>query len=279
MRTAKILFLGGGNMARCIVAGLIADGYDANAIWVVDPNLAKQQYFTQTLKVHATDDAHTVIDKVYIIVLAVKPQSLEKVANQFGTVIKQQKPLLISIAAGITLNSLALWFGEQTPIIRAMPNTPALVQAGATTLFANSTTSRQQKELAERILRATGLTAWMDSEDLMDVSTAIAGSSPGYFFYIMEAMEDSAVALGLDSKTARLLIRQAMFGSAKLALESQQDFAQLRAQVTSKAGATEAAIHSLAADELPQALERAIHAAKKRCEIMSQQFGPQKQLT
>lgn len=279
MRTAKLLFIGGGNMARCIISGLVDDGYDTNAIWVADPNANKRQYFEQTLQIHTTDAAETILNNVDIVILAIKPQSIDKVAKALGQKISDRQPLLISIAAGITTDNLQTWFGAKTPIIRAMPNTPALVQAGASTLFATEQTSNQQCELAEHILRAVGMVVWVDTEELIDVSTTIAGSSPGYIYLIMEAMQAKAVSLGLDTKTAKLLIIQSLFGTAKLALESSQDFEQLRQQVTSKAGVTEAAINSLKADHIDQIFDKAIHAAHNRCAELSQQFGPQKQLT
>lgn len=278
MRIAKLVFIGGGNMSRSIVSGLVEDGYDSHSIWVVDPNADKRQFFMNQLGTHAVEDAAEAIKVADIVILAVKPQAMSEVAKTHGAQIKTKQALVISIAAGITCNDLQQWFGHKTPVIRCMPNTPALVKAGMSTLYAGDQASKQQQDLAERILRAVGVVTWIQDETLMDAVTALSGSSPGYLYLIMQIMQETGEKMGLDPKTARTLVLQSIFGSAKLALESQEPFDVLQSQVTSKGGTTQAAIESLQADGVAQLLERALAAAQARGAELSKAFGSQRHL-
>ena len=210
------------------------------------------------------------------MVLAVKPQVLQDVAGDLSAALAQQRPLVISIAAGIREATLRSWLGENTAIVRAMPNTPALVQSGATALYANTRVTEQQRSLAESILRAVGLVIWVEDEDLMDAVTALSGSGPAYFFLFMEAMQAAGMELGLPADTARLLTLQTAFGAARMALESPEDAGTLRRHVTSPGGTTEAAINILQQGELQELVRRALQGAAERSKELAGEFGKNK---
>ncbi len=188
---------------------------------------------------------------------------------------QDQQPLVISIAAGIRTPDLARWLGADTAIVRAMPNTPALVQSGATGLFANAHVRDQQRDLAETILRAVGLTLWVEQEDQLDLVTALSGSGPAYFFLVMEALQEAASKLGLPAETARLLALQTAFGASRMALESDEDAAALRQRVTSPGGTTEQALRVLEEGGLRNLMEQALTAAARRSRELADQFGAQ----
>ena len=278
MRNANITFIGGGNMARSLIAGLVQDGYSGKHICVVDRNQPKVDYFIQHYQVQASTDIESGIAFGDIIVLAVKPQTIATVAKQVGKQIQQKSPLFLSIAAGVTCDTLAVYFGAKTPIVRAMPNTPSLVQASATGLFATQYVSMQQKDLAEQILRAVGLTLWVTEEALIDSVTCIAGSAPGYLFAIMESMQQIGVELGLTEKNARLLTAQALLGTAKLAIESGESFSQLRHNVTSKGGTTSEALRVLKERDMHGLLTEALLACQARCQSLAEELSPQAKL-
>ena len=185
----------------------------------------------------------------------------------------QEKPLLISIAAGIQLSHLEQWAGEELAIVRSMPNTPALIQSGATALCANQFTSDTQRDLAEAIMRSVGLVLWLDDETLMDAVTALSGSGPAYYFLIMEVMEKAATQLGLSQEYARILTLQTAFGAAKMALESNHDAASLRKQVTSPGGTTEQALNVLLEGGIEQLFDDALAAAKNRSIELAEEYG------
>jgi pyrroline-5-carboxylate reductase len=208
-----------------------------------------------------------------IVVLAVKPQQLQDVVKQLS-MHWQADQLLVSIAAGIRTADLQRWLNNaDAAIVRTMPNTPALVQAGATALFANQAVSAQQLELAESIMRSVGLTLWVDEESKLDAVTALSGSGPAYYFLVMEAMEKAAVELGLSPETAKLLCVQTAFGAAKMALESNDDPKLLRQNVTSPGGTTERAIHELQDGGLEALFENALIAAALRSRELATQLG------
>lgn len=263
-----ITFIGAGNMSGSLIAGLIQDNTDLN-IRVSDPNDAQTQVIQKNCSSVSTfNDNNKAVENSDIIVLAVKPQIMEIVCRELASTVKNKRPLIISIAAGITENKLNQWLGgtdsDHLPIVRCMPNTPALVQSGMTGLFANAQVSENQHSLAESILRAVGITLWFTDEDKLNAVTAISGSGPAYFFLVMEAMQKAAQTLGLDEKDARLLVLQTAFGSAKLALESKEDAATLRQKVTSKGGTTEAAIDTMISGGLTGLFEKALLAARDR---------------
>jgi len=274
MKNNTITFIGGGNMASSLISGLLKMGVSAENLRVADPDpnpLAAQW------KVQCYTDHLAAIDGANIIVLAVKPQILPEVAKYIATVIPSSPPLFISIAAGIRLADINRWLGanQPLPIVRVMPNMPAMVGSAASALFASQHVSDTQRELAENILRAVGLTVWLEDEGEMDAVTALSGSGPAYFFLIMEMLEKSACALGLPQENARLLTLQTAFGAAKMALESQEDAATLRAMVTSKGGTTEQAIDTLQTGGLQDLFDQALYAAQQRAISLAKQFGEQ----
>ena len=275
MKNVDIAFIGGGNMARSLIGGLIADGVNPTSIWVADPNDAVRQTHQSHFGVHVTADNRRAAEHAQVIVLAVKPQVCKEVAQGLALALRERAALIISVAAGIRERDLRAWLGEHAAIVRTMPNTPALVGSGATALYANPNVSSQQKDLAESILRAVGMSLWVADEDLMDAVTALSGSGPAYFFFVMEAMEQAGVALGLPQATARLLTLQTAFGAAKMALESTEELTALRQRVTSPGGTTEQAIKVLQDRGLSAVFDEALRAAHRRSKELAGLFGAQ----
>lgn len=268
MKTTKIGFIGGGNMAASLLNGLAASGHDPGQLWVSDINPETLRQLSGNLGINVTQNNQDVINAADVVVLAVKPQILEQVAKEIRSDLRPEQ-LVVSIAAGITLERLNLWLGPDTPIVRCMPNTPALVLTGATGLFANARVSLEQRNLAESILRAVGIALWVDSERDLDAVTAVSGSGPAYFFLLMEAMEKAALELGLNEATARLLIQQTALGAAKIALESPESPAELRRRVTSPGGTTQQAIETFERGGFTGLVAKALHAARDRSIEMS----------
>lgn len=273
MIDATIAFVGGGNMARSLIGGLTTAGVNPARIWVADPDTRKLEPLGAQFNVNTTQDNDTACAGADVVVLAVKPQIMQEVALSLAPVVGQRRPLVVSIAAGIRATDLARWLGEDVALVRTMPNTPALVQSGATALFANPVASSQQRDLAESILRAVGMTIWVEREELMDVVTALSGSGPAYFLLVMEVLEKAAVAQGLAQETARLLALETAFGTAKLALESPEGAAALRQRVTSPGGTTEQAIKVLQEGGLEELFARAVAAARRRSEELADELG------
>ena len=275
MKTKNIGFIGGGNMASSLMKGLIASGHSPQQIWVSDINQQTLQNLASTLKINISNN-EALIKEVDVVVLAVKPQILQEVAKTIAKSLQHKNSLVISIAAGINQRSLKQWIGDEIAIVRCMPNTPALVLTGATALHANSRVSDEQKDLAENILRAVGVSLWVDDEAELDVVTAVSGSGPAYYFLLMESMEKAAQELGLSQQTARLLIQQTALGAAKIALESDDSPEQLRNRVTSPGGTTEKAIKTFEQGNFSELVSKALQAAKERSIEMSEQLGESK---
>ncbi len=273
MKNIEIGFIGGGNMARSLIGGLIADGFTAKHIYASDPDPQQLALLNSRFQLNTSTDNLPTVQAADVLVLAVKPQGLHLVATNLATAVQARRPLIISIAAGVREPDLQRWLGGGLAIVRAMPNTPALVQSGATALYANAVVTAEQRNRAESILRAVGMTLWLNDEDRMDVVTALSGSGPAYFFLIMEALEAAGVRLGLDAADARLLTLQTAFGAAKMALESQEDAGALRARVTSKGGTTEQAVKVLEAGGLARLLDQAIVAASERSRELATLLG------
>lgn len=271
MKTHKIGFIGGGNMASSLISGLIASGHSPQQLWVSDINQDVLTALATDLEVNVSASNDDVIKEADVIVLAVKPQVLSEVAQAASASIRQKKPLVVSIAAGISLNSLSRWLGADIAIVRCMPNTPALVRTGATALHANNKVTAEQRNLAETILRSVGIALWVQEENQLDAVTAVSGSGPAYFFLLMEAMEKTAVELGLNDATARLLVQQTALGAAKIALESSESPEQLRKRVTSPGGTTQQAIETFQQGGFTELVSKALHAARDRSIEMSKQ--------
>lgn len=205
MNDAVIRFIGGGNMATSLIGGLAADGYAPQRIHVSDPVAERRDHLEQHFGIKTHTDNRTACAEADVLVLAVKPQQLREICLEIRDTLSHRAPLILSIAAGISTLSIGQWLGQDLPIVRAMPNTPAMIQSGATGLFANVHCNDEQRNLAESILRAVGMTLWVEEERLIDAVTAVSGSGPAYFFLLMEIMETTAGKLGLEPSAARLL--------------------------------------------------------------------------
>jgi pyrroline-5-carboxylate reductase len=270
--STTIAFIGGGNMARSLIGGLVTTGFSKSQIAVSEPNndLRKQLEEDFGISTHASNvDAVRDAD---VVVLAVKPQVMKSVCASLRDAVQSTKPLVISIAAGIRIGQLDTWLGGSVAIVRCMPNTPALIGAGATGLCANARVTQEQRKRAVNILDATGISCWVDDEKLMDTVTALSGSGPAYFFLLVEALEEAAVAQGLSRDVARELATQTCFGAGKMLRESDVPASELRRRVTSPGGTTQAALESFTADALNAIVARAISAATKRGGELSAQM-------
>ncbi|MDH5485497.1 MAG: pyrroline-5-carboxylate reductase, partial [Gammaproteobacteria bacterium] len=239
-----ITFIGGGNMASSLIGGLLANQFPANQITVAEPDADKLEQLASQFAINTSTDNRLAVAHADVVVLAVKPQIMQPVCRAIADTVQQKKPLIISIAAGIRSSDIDRWLGNHCALVRCMPNTPALLQAGATGLYANTQCSQAQQAIAEQILSAAGITLWVKDETQLDAVTAVSGSGPAYFFLLMEAMQKAGEQLGLDSDTAKQLSLQTALGAARMATEGNDDPATLRAKVTSKGGTTEAAINS-----------------------------------
>lgn len=261
MKDLPIAFIGGGNMARSLIGGLLVSGADPDRLWVAEPDAGQRELLRGRFGVHTGFDNREIAAKAQIVILAVKPQILRAVTEELAETAQAHQPLVISIAAGVREPDIRRWLGYEAAIVRTMPNTPALVGSGATALFANAQVNDNQRQLAESIMRSVGLTVWVDSERMLDAVTALSGSGPAYFFLLMEALEKTGVQLGLAPETARLLTLQTAFGAAKMALESPENVAILRAGVTSPGGTTERAISVFQDEQLDRLIARSLAAS------------------
>ncbi len=268
-----IAFIGAGNMASAIIGGLINSGSNPQSIWACDPGQDKLEQLAEQFGIRTTTDNLTAIPQADVIILAVKPQIMESVLAPLQTALQNSKPLIISVAAGINLHSLSTWCGGPLPIVRCMPNTPALVGQGASGLYANSETSAQQKNMSEEILNAVGISVWVQSEDELNAVTAVSGSGPAYYFLFMEAMIAAGEKLGLSKETATTLTLKTALGAAAMASDSNIDPAQLRKNVTSPNGTTEQAIKTFMENGLEALVDKALTAASDRSESLSDELG------
>lgn len=266
----NITFIGGGNMAQALIGGLLARGLPATRITVSDPVPAIQDMLRQQ-DIHVCDDNVAAIAQADVIILAVKPQVLGQVLKPLAGKLTNQ--LVISIIAGTPIHLIQQLLGGYDCIVRVMPNTPALVQCGASGLYATAQVSQQSRDLAAQILAATGLNIWVDSEKKIDAVTALSGSGPAYFFYLMEAMIQAGKNLGLDEKTATALTLQTALGAAQMAITSEHPPAQLRRNVTSPNGTTQAAIEVFDQFQISQHIQTALAAAEKRSETLAQELA------
>jgi pyrroline-5-carboxylate reductase len=260
----RIAFIGGGNMARSLIGGLIRNGAPAKAIGVSEPNAELRDALARDFALAAHADNAAAARNADVLVLAVKPQVMKIVCADLRDIAQARRPLVISIAAGIRIGQLDDWLGGGAAIVRAMPNTPALIGAGATGAHANARVTAAQREIAQSILGATGSMVWIGDEALMDTVTALSGSGPAYFFLLVEALEDAAVAQGLPRETARELALQTCLGAGRMLREDAAAPAELRRRVTSPGGTTQAALESFAASGFTAIVTRAVAAATQR---------------
>ncbi len=272
MLNKTLAFIGAGNMAKAIIGGLIAQGYDPKKITATGPRMENLQKVADEFAVNITTDNLDAVRNADVVILSVKPQMLKQVASELSSAVAH-RPLMISLAAGITTESLQRWLGGELSIVRAMPNTPSQVLQGAAGLFANVYVSSQQKNIAYEILSAIGMVTWVEREELINTVTAVSGSGPAYYFLFMEAMIDAGVAQGLSRETARALTLQTALGAATLASQSDLDVAELRQRVTSPKGTTEQAILSFEKDQLRVIVKDAMKACANRAEELSQLLG------
>jgi pyrroline-5-carboxylate reductase len=267
----RIALIGGGNMGRGLVGGLLARGLPAGHITVADINLAGLQAIANDYGVQTTTDNNAAVAAADVVVLAVKPQQMAAVLGALHDALAVAAPVLVSVAAGLRVADLARWSPPGIAIVRAMPNRPALISAGASGLYADGTVSPAQRSLAEQVLQATGVTVWVERESDIDLVTALSGSGPAYFFLLAELMAEAAVARGLPADTARVLAAQTLAGAGQLvAAEATPDLARMRAEVTSPGGTTAAALDVLMADDgLGPLMVEAVDAARKRAVALS----------
>jgi pyrroline-5-carboxylate reductase len=268
--TCKLGFIGGGNMAHALITGLKNQQFDTSQITVIELDADKRAELSQTLGVVTSADLAS-ITNCQAIILAIKPQQLPALAKQLQTLLSNQ--LVISIAAGIRLSDLSRWLGGYQTIVRCMPNTPAQIQAGITGLFANPPVNAAQKQLANSLLSAAGSTVWVDTEQKLDAVTAISGSGPAYVFYLIEALQQAAIDLGLSEAEAIQLSIATFKGASLLADASTTPVAVLREQVTSKGGTTEQGLLSLQKSEVNLAIKRAAEAANARAKTLGDELG------
>jgi len=266
-----IAFIGGGNMARSLVGGLVQKGCRPGDLLVADPDPKQLELLRQRFAVRVTADNREAAAAADVLVFAVKPQVFRATASALAEAVSRRRPLIVSIAAGINEPDIRRWLGGSLAVVRAMPNTPALLGAGAAALFANAEVTPQQRATAQAMLEAVGLALWIEDESLMDAVTAVSASGPAYFFLLMEYMEAAARELELPAEVARRLVLQTAYGAARMALESEADAATLRRQVTSPGGTTAAALKVFETGEIGALVLRALTAARDRGRELSRE--------
>ena len=259
-----IAFIGGGNMARSLIGGLVAQGRDPTTIHVAEPVAALREALAAEFGVAVFEQGAEAVAGAGTWVFATKPQVLREVCESLAPRAQAARPLVVSIAAGITAAQLERWLGGDLPVVRTMPNTPALLGAGVTGLFASARVDAAGRAFAESLLASAGRTVWIDDEAQMDAVTAVSGSGPAYVFLLAEAMVDAGIAEGLPPEAARTLALQTVLGAARMLTESDVDAAELRRRVTSPNGTTQAAIEAFEAGGLRTLVASAIHAARVR---------------
>ena len=265
----RAAFIGGGNMGSALVRGLLAHGAKPTDITVGESAQALRERLAAELGIAVTADNLLAIEQADIVIVAVKPQEMAATLQALRAGLQSHKPVVMSVAAGLRIADLSRWCGAGVPVIRAMPNRPALNGAGATALFAPPSTTQAARDIAMVVAQSVGTCVWVDSEAQMDAVTALSGSGPAYFFLLTELMIDAAVAQGLPRATASELAIQTLFGAGQMARASDGDLARLRAEVTSKGGTTEAALRSLATDDLRGIVHRALTAAAHRSQELA----------
>ncbi len=269
----QIAFIGAGNMATSIIGGLINQGMPAGNLRASDPFPESLERLQQMAPILTSSDNSTVVAGADVVILAVKPQVMAEVTGDISAAVSAANALVISIAAGITIASLQAGLGESAAIVRCMPNTPALLRAGATALYASSATSQQQRDSARDILAAVGSVCWVQREEQLDAVTALSASGPAYFFLFMEAMAAAGAKFGLDEATSRDLALQTGLGACRMAVESDVGLRELRRRVTSPGGTTERAVRSFEKADLRGIVENAMQAAHDRAREMAREMG------
>lgn len=269
----RIAFIGAGNMAASLIGGLRAQGVAAEAIRASDPGAEQRAKISAEHGIQTFAQNADALAGADVVVLSVKPQVMQSVCRDLVPHL-DHAPLIVSIAAGISCDSLQRWLGPRPQaIVRCMPNTPALLRQGVSGLFANAQVSAEQKQQAEQLLSAVGIALWLEEERLIDAVTAVSGSGPAYFFLLIEAMTAAGEQLGLPRDTAAQLTMQTALGAARMACESDVDAAELRRRVTSPNGTTEAAIKAFQAGGFERLVQQALNAAAQRSAELAEQLG------
>jgi len=271
--SVSIGFVGGGHMASALIGGLLGKGFAPGQLQVVEVSAEARERLRQRFGIDARASLDRGFTSCECVVLAIKPQQLREVARTLMGSMRHQ--LVISIAAGIRTEHLSRWLGDYRRIVRAMPNTPAVLGCGMSALYAAPSANASERNLAESILSAVGETLWLNDENAMDAVTAVSGSGPAYVYYFIEALEEAARHQGLDAGAARQLTLQTVLGAARVATECPEDAAALRARVTSPGGTTERAIQLLEGAGLKEIVARAVDAAAERSRELGAEFGRQ----
>lgn len=273
MQHRKIAFIGAGNMTRSIIGGLVNNAYPANLITASNPSIGKLAALHADFTINITQDNNEAVNAAEVVVLAVKPQLIEKVCTKLALDQDLSDKLFVSIAAGVTTGRLQQMLGGNCAIVRTMPNTPCALGKGMTGLFAESNVDQMNKKYAADLMSQVGEIVWVEKESMIDGVIAAASSSPAYFFLFLEAMQKEAERQGFEHQTARLMVQQAMLGAAEMVCHNPDlELSELRTQVTSKGGTTAQAIESFQQHELEKIVAKAMQAAVKRAEEMAQQF-------
>ncbi len=274
MNHLDLAVLGGGNMGRALVGGLLRQGMRPERVRVAEREAAAREALRGELGLVATADTAAAVHQAHVVVVAVKPKDVAAVLTPLAGELARTRPLVVSVAAGVRIAALRHWCGPEIPVMRAMPNRPALVGAGATGLYAPAGSSPAHVDLAERVMRSVGEVVRLDTEDALDVVTALSGSGPAYFFLLAEMMAQAGTDMGLSAQAARTLSVATLHGAGLLAQSGVGDLARLRAEVTSKGGTTEAALRAFEAADLGQIVTRAMQAAARRSRELAEQFRP-----
>ena len=273
MNDSNIGFIGGGNMGASLIGGLVANGTPPDTIWVSDPDTSRLDDLIRRFGINAGSDNDGVASRCATVVLAVKPQIMHTVVQELAPKLRAHRPLLVSIAAGVREAHIDGWAGGDMAIVRTMPNTPALVGCGATALYANERVDAGQRDRADAILRAVGITIWVDDEPQLDAVTALSGSGPAYYFLLMEIMQATGEAMGLDAEAARRLTLQTALGAARIANESDEPPSILRERVTSPGGTTERALLTMREGGIDKVVSDGILGARRRSVELGDAFG------
>jgi len=273
MKSPRIAFLGGGNMARALIGGLIGRGVSATQLSIGEPAAAARELLERDFNVRTSPDNAAAIEDCELLIVAVKPQEAGNVLRALAPRLQAAPPVLVSVAAGIPIASLRAWVGPALPIIRTMPNRPALIGAGITGMYAAGNVTADQRTLVEQVMRAAGTSVWVGRESDLDVVTALSGSGPAYFFLLAELMMQAAIAEGLEPQAARELAVGTLHGAGALAHASDGDLARLRQEVTSRGGTTEAALDAFAAADFSGIVAAAMQAATRRSRELAARFG------
>ncbi len=273
MKNINLAFIGAGNMASSLINGLLSNDMDTSQITVSDVNREKLIEIENEMSVRTSLNNRSAIKDADVIVLAVKPHIVKPVIGEIHAIVAENKILVISVAAGVRERDIQTWLGGGQAIIRCMPNTPALVGAGASGMYANDIVSKQQALIADTLLQAVGITAWVEDEGLLDSVTALSGSGPAYFFLLVESMTEAGVKLGLDKVIAERLARQTAFGAAKMLHQTTTPAVELKQKVTSKGGTTEAALSNFYKADLHKTVFNSMQCAYDRSMELGLELG------